>query len=79
MKKKGKKRISIKEIFEHPWVKKFEYKMYGNVTNENINGNNINNINLNDNKIVNNKDKNDDLYNKSSSVANIFDDKEKKG
>ena len=52
--------------------------MYGNVTNENINGNNINNINLNDNKIVNNKDKNDDLYNKSSRVTNIFDDKEKK-
>ena len=78
MKKKGKKRISIKEIFEHPWVKKFEYKMYGNVTNENINNNNINNINLNNNKNVNNKEKNDDLYNKSSSVKNIFDDKEKK-
>ena len=76
--KKGKKRISIKEIFEHPWVKKFEYKMYGNVTNENINNNNINNINLNNNKNVNNKEKNDDLYNKSSSVKNIFDDKEKK-
>ena len=32
--KKGKKRISIKEIFEHPWVKKFEYKIYGSISTE---------------------------------------------
>ena len=73
--KKGKKRISIKEIFEHPWVKKFEYKMYGSLSNENVNDKKSN---LNNNKNVNIKEKNNDLYNKSSSVTNIFDDKEKK-
>ena len=26
--KAGKKRITIKEIFEHPWVKKFKFKIY---------------------------------------------------
>ena len=73
--KKGKKRIYINEIFEHHWVKKFEYKMYGSLSNENVNDKKSN---LNNNKNVNIKEKNNDLYNKSSSVTNIFDDKEKK-
>ena len=74
--KVGKKRITIKEIFEHPWVKKFEYKIYGSISTE-VNNYNYDKIfegkrnNINENKKI------QDCFDKSSSVKNIFTDKEK--
>ena len=61
-----KKRISLKNVFQHPWIKKFEFQLYGNKISlgnkENVNFRKIDIPKMRISEGSNLKDKDDETF-----------------